>query len=555
MSVSNNDGVIVVIEDEPAHADLVRRAIGRGGQGFAVECHASALSGLERVRRGGVRLILLDQSLPKMNGLEVLRTLRREGNNAPVIILTGKGDKALAVQAMRDGASDYLVKSPENYESLPHRVERVLAEWDAHRDAMRAQDALRESEERLQSIYDAANDAIFVVDPTRNRIVETNARACEMLGYTRAEFVDMPVSKVHPDEMDTLAQLWEQVRSSGAGWTDELNCTTKTGERIPTEISASVVRIKGRRYMLVMVRDITEREQAEKERTRLAAVVEQAAESIFITDTQGTIEYVNAAFERITGYSRAEAIGRHARMLKSGKHDEAFYRNLWRTITRGEVWNGRFLNKRKDGTLFEEKRTIFPIRDASGEIMSYVAVGPDITQEIALEGQLRHAHKMEAVGTLAAGLAHDFNNLLSVIRGHAEMAKSRTVDEELLQSLSAMEEAVEQAAGVTRSLLTFSQNVPAQKTPIDLCAAVEKATRMLRRTFPASIELLVDTGCEPPPWVNADPTQLQQIVLNLAINARDAMPRGGVLRISVSFAAADSATSPPLSDGTGKRFA
>ena len=149
---------------------------------------------------------------------------------------------------------------------------------------------------------------------------------------------------------------------------------------------------------------------------RLAMAVEQAAETIVITDTDGTILYVNPAFEKTSGYTRAEALGQNPRLLKSGKHDAEFYRRMWEVLGRGEIWNGHFINRRKDGTLYEEEATISPVRDAAGTIVNYVAVKRDVTREVQLEAQFRQAQKMEAIGQLAGGVAHDFNNILAVIQ-------------------------------------------------------------------------------------------------------------------------------------------
>ena len=167
--------------------------------------------------------------------------------------------------------------------------------------------------------------------------------------------------------------------------------------------------------------DITQRKKSELARRRLATAVEQAEEAIMITDLAGTIQYVNPAFEKMTGYSKDEALGKNPRILKSGKQDQEFYRNLWSTVTQGKVWRGRFVNRRKDGTFYREDATISPVRDRSGGIVNFVAVKRDVTQELSLQKQLLQAQKMEAIGTLAGGIAHDFNNLLTVVMGFSEL--------------------------------------------------------------------------------------------------------------------------------------
>jgi len=206
--------------------------------------------------------------------------------------------------------------------------------------------------------------------------------------------------------------------------------------------------------------------------------------------------------------------------------------------------------RRKDGALRWVQSTAVAHRGSKGRITSYDGLIRDITERKELADQLQQAQKMEAVGQLASGVAHDFNNLLTVILGNVELIKlSLEQNEDISTSLNAIGEAAQQAAGVTRSLLTFSRKVPPEKRRMDLCETVEKTTQMLRRVLPASIELIVETPRQSPLWINADATQLQQVIMNLAVNARDAMPEGGTLWVTASLAAAGEgglpADSPP----------
>ena len=282
-----------------------------------------------------------------------------------------------------------------------------------------------------------------------------------------------------------------------------------------------------------------EHRRVEAERKRLVTAIEQAAEAVVITDPEGTIQYVNPAFHRITGYTREEVLGQNPRVLKSEEHDRAFYQKLWDTITSGDTWNGRFTNKKKDGTLYLEDATISPVCDNSGKIVNFVSVKRDITREVALEKELRQAQKMEAVGQLAGGVAHDFNNLLTAITGYAELVQDELADNQrAIEFLGYVMEAAAQAAGVTRSLLTFSRKTEADKESVDLRKVVQKSSHFLRHVLPTSIELVADVAAAEALWVSADSTQLQQVIMNLAVNARDAMPDGGTLRVAASYGAA-----------------
>jgi two-component system NtrC family sensor kinase len=288
-----------------------------------------------------------------------------------------------------------------------------------------------------------------------------------------------------------------------------------------------------------VVRDITARRRGEEDRARLALAVDQAAEAVVITDREGAIQYVNPAFERITGYTLAEAVGKNIRILRSGEQGESIYREMWETLLRGEVWEGHFINRKKDGTLYEEDASISPVRDSSGNIISFVAVMRDVTRLLSLEKQVRMAQKMESVGTLAGGIAHDFNNMLTVILGYGEMLKLRIGnDPKAVSDLGEILGSAERASVLTRQLLTFARRQVVEPVHLDLNEVVTGLVKLLRKVTRENIEIKTFPA-ERPVMIRADRGQVEQVLMNLCLNARDAMPSGGQLVIETGVTSLD----------------
>jgi PAS domain S-box-containing protein len=292
-------------------------------------------------------------------------------------------------------------------------------------------------------------------------------------------------------------------------------------------------------------RDITKRRKVEEERTRLATAVEQAHEIVFITDTEGVIQYVNPSFEQVTGYQKEEAIGQKASLLKSGKHDKAFYAGLWATITSGTVWNGRIVNRKKDGTLYEEEATITPIRDHNDRIVSYAAVKRDVSREITLKQQLRQAQKMEAIGTLAGGIAHDFNNILAAIIGYTELVRMDLRETSpLMANINKVLNASQRARDLVAQILAFSRQTEQELKPVSISAIVKEVLKLLRASLPATIEIRQHLHMQPA-TILADATQIHQVLMNICTNAGHAMrTRGGILEVYLGEAR--DAFAPPL---------
>ena len=273
---------------------------------------------------------------------------------------------------------------------------------------------------------------------------------------------------------------------------------------------------------------------AAAEREHLAAAVHQAAESMVMTDRAGKIEYVNPAFTRITGYTAADAIGRDTQFLMDGAADPGRQAEVRAAWARGEVWGGRLRYRHKDGSLVDVDLAVSPLRDGSGAVVGSVDVARDVSRETALEAQLVEAQRMEAVGRLAGGIAHDFNNILTAISGFGELASAEVISgSPVAEDIVEIRKASDRAAALTRALLAFSRRQVMQPSVLRLNEVVSDVSPMLARVIGEDVELVIRSAPELACTL-ADRSQLEQVVMNLVVNARDAMPDGGRLTIETA---------------------
>jgi len=404
----------------------------------------------------------------------------------------------------------------------------------------KTREALQDSEKRYRRLFESAKDGILILDADTGKVVDVNPFLLKLLGYSYdalygqyiwelGVFKDIAASK---DAFKTL-QDNEYIRY------DDLPLETLDGKPVAVEFVSNVYLVDHSKVIQCNIRDITARKQADAERKQLMAAVEQSGDVIFMTNAQGIFQYVNPAFERTTGYTRKEIEGQTLLILKSGKQDKAFYRNLWDTLSGGNIWSGRMVNRRKDGTCYTDESTISPVRDPSNRIINYVGVNRDITDHLKLSAQFQQAQKMEAVGLLAGGVAHDYNNMLSVILGYAELALSK-LDEAhpLFADLTEIIKAARRSADITRQLLTFARKQTIIPVDLDLNEAVESMLKMLRRLIGENIDLAWLPKAGPCP-VKMDPVQIDQILANLCVNARDAINDVGKVTIETGMAAFD----------------
>lgn len=393
----------------------------------------------------------------------------------------------------------------------------------------------KKAEERIQfqaSLLDQVNNGILATD-IDGKITLWNKFAEKLHGWKKEEVLGKLITDFLIDERSLIdADEYREEFEKKGNWSGELVLLRKDNSSFPAYVTHSVIHdTAGNRIGTVAVSvDITEQKQIEEvllqsqQQLQLqAAALESTANAIVITDKKGFIEWANPAFYSLTGYSSNEAEGLNTNTLKSGKMSDEFYSELWNTILSGEVWSGELINKRKDGTLYNEKMTITPVKDSNGNITHFVAVKEDISKQIELQHRLIQTQKLEGIGTLASGIAHDFNNILGIILGYCTLLeRSRKDDERFKENLKTITQAVHRGANLVNQILAFARKSDVEDDIVDLNKSIRELYQMLDQTFPKSIsiELKLDVNL---PVVVIDQTHVNQALLNLCINARDAI--------------------------------
>ena len=387
---------------------------------------------------------------------------------------------------------------------------------------------------RLAAIVGSSADAILS-KTLGGTILTWNAAAERIFGYSAAEMIGSPVFRIIPPELHQMERdLLARVSQGEIVHHHETMRLRKDGTLVSIELSLSPVRDETGTIIGVssFKRDITERKRVEAVTARLAAIVRSSGDAIISKELDGTITSWNAAAERMYGYTASEIIGRSIFLVVPPDREQEEREILTRVAGGGDVTHYETVRLRRDKTPIEVSLTISPIRDLAGAIIGASAIQRDISERKRIESSLRQSAKMEAIGALAGGLAHDFNNQLHALSGFAHfVARDPALAPGSRQDLIEIQKTIERMASLTRQLLAFARQQVLSPETLDLNAAIEDTRAMLQRLIGSNMEIKLELA-QGAKWVNVDRTQLVQILLNLVINARDAMPAGGRLVLS-----------------------
>jgi len=525
---------VLMVEDVADDAALIERELRRAGITGATRRVDSERGYREALQSFVPDIILTDHSLPTFGAADALRIALLETPETPVIVVTGSLDEETAAEYIKAGAADYVVK--HHLERVGPAVLRALDLRRARAEQARAEEARRQGEERFRALIEHGADAVALVAPDGTLLFASHSIE-RLLGFAPAELVGHPgFERVHPDDVPRVhAALRDIVATPGTPAGLELRWRHKDGSwRHIDAVAVDRLAEPAVGAIVVNFRDVSERHKAEaalrESEERYRTLVEGVRDIIFALSPEGTLASLNPAFETITGWRREEWVGQPFERLVHPE-DLPLALELLGRVVRGELRPASQFRVRTAKGDFRVGEFSATPQLHEGRLVGILGIGRDVTERVQLEQQLRQAQKMEAVGRLAGGIAHDFNNILTAITGYADLLlEDLGPTDPRRQDADEIHKAAERAAGLTRQLLAFSRQQVLQPTVLEVNNLVSDLEKMLRRLLGEDVEL--STRLAPTTGrVKADPGQLEQVIMNLAVNARDAMPNGGKLTL------------------------
>lgn len=412
-------------------------------------------------------------------------------------------------------------------------LKELIGDMEYALSKISAEENLVKSEERYRALFENMSAACCVDEviydekgnPKDYRILDINSSFEKVIGYKKEDVIGKLSAQVYGGP-NPLADIFYKVADTG----ESISMETYFAP-LKKHLYITVSSPKKGMFSTVFY-DITDKKKYEEDLEKTRAAIEQSGDTVVITDIMGNIEYVNPAFEKITGYSKEEALGKNPRILKSGVQERKFYEELWETVSSGMIWSGIMVNRKKDGSLYTEEAVISPVFGKNGNIINFVAVKRDISEKIKTQKELMHAQKIEAIGLLAGGVAHDFNNILTAINSYAEIIYQNS-SQENKEDIKEIISAAQRGVSLTKQLLAFTRKQVSSPKICDINEVIKGFEKMLRRLIGENITLSIKY-CDKPCLTVIDPSQLEQIIMNLVLNSRDAVGESGYIEIEIS---------------------
>ncbi|HLJ23333.1 MAG TPA: PAS domain S-box protein [Candidatus Acidoferrales bacterium] len=536
---------VLVIDNSPADAELALRELGQAG----FNCQPLVIANREEFQLHLARfrfdIVLADYRLPGWTGMDAFAAMRDAGRDVPFILVTGILGEAIAVECIKQGVTDYVLKN--QLSRLPLVVARALEER-AQRDAHNLMvQALRQSEASSLFLFSHNPLPMWVFENETLQFLQVNDAALSHYGYHRMEFLRMTATALHPpEEEQRLLEAIHDANSPGRH-TGEWHHRKKDGSVIDVEVFMGRMEYAGRATVLGVARDITARKQAEEEKQKFFTLVENSHDFIAVADLEDNVQYVNPAGRALLGITDAESVrGTHSLDYVVPADLPLVYEKILPALYTIGHWEGELrFRHRQSGKILPMDFVGFQVKDPkSGEPRFVATVSRDMTDRRALEQQLQHAQKFEAFGQLAGGIAHDFNNVVGAILGWAELGEEQAVsrDDATLEGyFKKIHVQCDRVTALIRQLLAFARRQILEPRSLSLNQTVQDVLNLLDKVIGKDIEIKTALAADLA-TVRADPTQVEQVLMNLCINARDAMPKGGTITIetrNVSFSPVD----------------
>lgn len=516
------------LEDNPHDAELVESLVLREWPNSRIDRVDTRVAFEEILGRATPDLILSDFSLPSFDGLSALALARKRTPETPFIFLSGTIGEEVAVEALKNGAIDYVLK--DRMVRLVPAMQRALEQATEHARRRRAENDLQEAQERYRQITENVADLIAVIDPHGRRIYNNPAyrvllgEAADLKGTDAFE-------DIHPEDRARVREIFEGTVRTGVGQRTEYRFVSRDGSIRFIESQGSVICDPQGHVIniLVVSRDVTARKAAEEQIREQASLLDKARDAICVTDLTERITYWNSSAELLFGWTAEEALGKNVQSLLF-QQDGCRYPEASKQLLSDGRWEGELRPQTKVGrvVIVESRWTL--VTDSSGSPKSILLINTDITERKRLEVQFLRAQRMESIGTLAGGIAHDLNNVLTPILVAAQVLQAHASkdDRALLETI---EKSALHGAALVKQVLLFARGAEGEHAPLQVRHLVSEMEKLLRETLPRSME--IRTRFERDLWlVKGDATQLNQVLMNLCINARDAMPNGGRIEVA-----------------------